>query len=105
MKLLPCTDGALVFNLIYCTFCAVFIAVILHFAVTYIRFTPKQDHTTSTKKRKCNTICSDKCMSTFMISFSFGCIAARAVYVFHEDGCYGWSHDSDQVANLRNIYS
>merc|ERR1719361_1623582 len=39
-----------------------------------------------------------------MIFLSFGTIAARAIFVFHEDGCYGWLSDGPEVNMLRMIY-
>ena len=40
----------------------------------------------------------------FLVTISFAAIALRAVFVFHEDGCYGWPYDGSQVTILRMSY-
>jgi len=45
-----------------------------------------------------------KYSATLMIFLSFGTIVARAVFVFHEDGCHGWPSDGPTVQLLRMVY-
>ena len=94
MKLLPCTQYTLLFNVVYCTFCSIFLLVILHFVATLFRFAQKHNGTKT----------DGKCSCAIMITFCFLTIASRALFVFHEDGCYGWSSDGAQVTLLRMVY-
>merc|ERR1719242_253500 len=98
MKLLACTRWILLFNVSYSTFCTLFLLFILHSVATFVQFL---------RKHRDDAEMSDKMgkySATLMIFLSFGTIVARAVFVFHEDGCYGWPSDGAAVSLLRMVY-